>query len=379
MIPSPRANPHGSRFQKEQGFVVRQRLDAILLPAAAAAGFVVCILMAAPFLAPLTGALALAILSAPLQKRIELKIRRPALSAALSVLVVGLVVILPAAFVLERLLGQGATVAAYIQSEVQSGALQKGLSNYPQVAPIIDQIDNWIDLPAILAGLAGQFSSIGASFVRTSLVQVIALVLTFYFLFYFLRDRNAALDFVRRMLPLVPEESNHLFGRVADAVEATIYGTLVVAAVQGALGGAMFWALGLPAPAVWGLVMGLLSIVPVLGSFIVWIPAVAFLALNDQWGKAIVLAVWGAAVVGSIDNILRPILVGERLKLHTVVTFISIIGGVIVFGIPGFLLGPMIVTVTIVLVEIRRARQRSHERELLTRDPRSQDASDLRP
>jgi predicted PurR-regulated permease PerM len=347
---------------------VRQHLDAKLLPAAVAAGFVVCILMAAPFLAPLTGALALSILSAPLQKWIELKTRRPALSATFSVLVVGLIVILPAAFVLERLLEQAAAGAAHIQSEVQSGALQRSLTNYPRVAPVLNQIEQWIDLPAILASLARLFSSIAASFVRTSLVQMIAFALTFYFLFYFLRDRSEALEFVRSMLPLAPDEADHLFGRIADAVEATIYGTLVVAAVQGALGGAMFWALGLPAAAIWGLVMGLLSIVPVLGSFIVWIPAVAFLALNGQWEKAIILAVWGTAVVGSVDNILRPVLVGERLKLHTVVTFISIIGGVIVFGIAGFLLGPMIVTGTIILVQIWRARQRSHETELPTKE-----------
>ena len=150
---------------------------------------------------------------------------------------------------------------------------------------------------------------------------------------------------------------NRLFRRVGDTIHATIYGTLAVAAVQGTLGGLMFWVLDLPTPIVWGLVMGLLSVVPVLGTFVVWIPAALFLVLDGNWGKALVLAVWGAMVIGGIDNVLRPMLVGNRLKLHTVPTFLSIIGGLILFGASGFILGPLTVTVTMLLIEIWRSRR----------------------
>jgi len=102
--------------------------------------------------------------------------------------------------------------------------------------------------------------------------------------------------------------------------------------------------------------MGLLSIVPVLGAFVVWIPAAVFLALDGSWGKAVILTVWGAVVVGGIDNILRPMLVGHRLKLHTVPAFISMIGGLVLFGASGFILGPLTVTVTMLLLEIWKAR-----------------------
>jgi predicted PurR-regulated permease PerM len=182
--------------------------------------------------------------------------------------------------------------------------------------------------------------------------------LTFYLLFYFLRDRRSVRHLLRDLLPLSHDETDQLFRRVSDTVHATVYGTIAVAAAQGALGGLMFGILGLPAPLLWGLVMALLSIVPVLGAFIVWIPAAALLALDGHWGKAIILAAWGGLVVGSIDNVLRPILVGNRLRLHTVPAFIAMVGGLILFGASGFILGPLAFTVTLQLIAFWRSRER---------------------
>ena len=149
---------------------------------------------------------------------------------------------------------------------------------------------------------------------------------------------------------------NRLFDDVIDTVHATLYGTLAVAVVQGTLGGLMFWWLGLPAPVLWGIVMGLLAVVPVLGAFIIWIPAAIFLVLEGSGGKALLLTLWGGIVVGGIDNLLYPMLVGRRLKLHTVLAFISIIGGLLVFGPSGLILGPVVFTVTRLLLEIWNSR-----------------------
>ena len=137
-------------------------------------------------------------------------------------------------------------------------------------------------------------------------MQVIDVLLTFYLLFYFLRDRRAVLPSLRSLSPLSEASMNKVFSRVGDTIHATIYGTLAVAAVQGTLGGLMFWWLGLPAPVLWGLVMGVLAVVPVLGAFIVWIPAAILLALEGSWGKALILGVWGGVIVGGIDNVMYP-------------------------------------------------------------------------
>src|SRR5665647_1870889 len=114
----------------------------------------------------------------------------------------------------------------------------------------------------------------------------------------------------------------------------------------------MFWWLDLPAPVLWGTVMAVLAVVPVLGAFIIWIPAAIFLFLQGSEGKALLLTLWGAIVVGGIDNLLYPMLVGSRLKIHTVLAFVSLVGGLIVFGTSGLILGPVLFTVTRILLEI---------------------------
>ncbi len=219
-------------------------------------------------------------------------------------------------------------------------------------------LGQWIDqlnLPGAIGNVASWLATSSASLLRGWVLELLTVLLTFYLLFYFLRDRSAALDWLRGISPLTEAEMNRLFRRIVETVQATLYGTIAVAIVQGTLGGLMFWLLGLSTPLLWGTAMGLLAIIPVLGAFVIWIPAAIYLALDGNWGKALILTVWGAVVVGGIDNLLYPILVGNRLRLHTVPAFVAIVGGVILFGAAGLLLGPVAVTATIFL-EIWRVR-----------------------
>jgi predicted PurR-regulated permease PerM len=153
---------------------------------------------------------------------------------------------------------------------------------------------------------------------------------------------------------------DQLFARINDTVRATLYGTVVVASIQGTLGGLIFWWLGLPMPLLWGIAMGMFSIVPTLGAFVVWIPAALFLAIAGHWGNALILTAWGAVAIGGIDNLLYPLLVGNRLKLHTVPAFLSIVGGLILFGAAGLILGPLTIALTVFLLELWRVHVRSH-------------------
>jgi predicted PurR-regulated permease PerM len=324
----------------------------LVLAAASIGGIVICALLAEPFLGAITWALALAILFAPFQVWVEEKLKHPSLAAMISVLTIVLLVIVPAAFVTGRLVEEAASGAASVRARVANGEVQRLLDAHPGIAPVGRWIEAQIDLPSIMTSGAAWLSNVGATFVRSSVLQVAEILLTFYMLFYFLRDRLAVRSVLRDWMPLESADTDRLFRRVFDTVHATVYGTLAVAAVQGFLGGLMFWILGLPTPLLWGVVMSLLSIVPVLGSFVVWIPAAVLLLLDGDWGKAVILAAWGGIVVGGIDNLLRPMLVGNRLRLHTVPAFISMIGGLTLFGAPGFILGPLAVTVTMLLVEV---------------------------
>ena len=326
----------------------------MLLITAIAFGIYLCYRMALPFLPALTWAMALAILFAPLNRWLESKLRRANLAAGVTVLLVALLVVVPTTFMGQRLLQESARGATLVKTQVDSGEWRRALEAQPRLAPAAHWVERQVDLQGTVQTLTSWLTNKAAVLVQDSVVRLIGACLTFYLFFYFLRDRKTALSSLRFLSPLSSTEMDHLFGRVEDTVFATVYGTLAVAAVQGLLGGLMFWWLGLSAPLLWGVVMGLLAVVPVLGAFIVWVPAALFLLLAGSWGKALLLTVWGAVVVGGIDNLLLPILVGNRLKQHTLLALLSVVGGLMVFGASGLILGPVVLTVTTVLLEIWR-------------------------
>ena len=327
-------------------------VHALVLIVVTAPGLYLCYLLAAPFIPALAGALALSVLFAPLHRWVESTVKRPNLAATICVLVVCFVVVIPASLVMERIVGEAASGADIVKNRIETGEWHRAFDAHPSLAPVGQWIEREFDLPGLVRTGASWLTNTATSLVRGSVLQLIGAVLTFYLLFYFLRDRSVALATFRSLSPLSKADMNRLFSDVFDTVHATVYGTFAVAAVQGALGGLMFWWLGLPEPLLWGVVMGLLAVVPVLGAFVIWIPAAIFLALEDSAGKALLLALWGTIVVGGIDNLLYPLLVGRRLKMHSVVAFVSIVGGLIVLGPSGLILGPVIFTVTRVLLEI---------------------------
>jgi predicted PurR-regulated permease PerM len=273
------------------------------------------------------------------------------------VLWLGLIVILPLMYLGSRLVAEAASGAVTLKDKAASGEWRRALEGHETLAMLGRWIDQ-LDLPGAMSNVASWLATSSASLLRGSMLELLTILLTFYLLFYFLRDRNAILGWLREISPLTEAEMNRLFQRIVDTVQATLYGTVAVAIVQGALGGLMFWLLGLPAPVLWGIIMGLLAIVPVLGAFVIWVPAAIYLALDGNWGKALILVGWGGVIVGGIDNLLYPILVGNRLRLHTVPTFVAIVGGIILFGPAGLLLGPLAVTTTIFFLEIWRVRVR---------------------
>jgi predicted PurR-regulated permease PerM len=325
-----------------------------------AAAVYACYRLLVPFVPALVWALTFAVLFAPVHRWNEALLKRSNVAASISVIMVVVIVVVPGILVAERLIAEAARGALAIRAAIDSGEWQRAIETYPRFAPIVDWMARQMNLQDLLGSAAAWLTNTSASLVRGSIAQAIGFLLTFYFLFYFLRDRRDALASLLNVAPLSEHELGEVASRVADTIYATFYGTIVCAAVQGILGGLMFWWLGLRAPLLWGVIMGLLAIVPVFGAFVVWIPAAAFLALDGHWGQALILSVWGSAVIGGIDNVLYPILVGNRLRLHTVPAFVSIVGGLIVFGASGVILGPLVATITLTLLEIWRARTTGH-------------------
>ena len=320
-------------------------------------GLYLCYRLALPFLPALAWALALAVLFSPFQRWLESKVRHRNAASAISIIVIALMVVVPAFFVANRLITEIGRGAELIRAYASSGEFFRTLENHPHLAPAGHWIERQIDLPETIGRLATWLTNTTASIVRGSVMQLAVLLLTFYLLFYFLRDRHPALDSLRSLSPLTAREMERIFSRVTDTIHATVYGTLTVATIQGTLGGLMFWILGLPAPLLWGITMALLAVIPVLGAFVIWIPAAIWLATQGLWGKALLLTAWGGIVVAGIDNLIYPILVGKRLQQHSVLAFISLVGGLIFFGPSGIILGPLSITITLLLLEFRHERK----------------------
>lgn len=338
------------------GWLSRERALALVLIVATALAFYVCYRLALPFLPALTWALALAVVFHPLHKVIAGRVKNSNAAAGLTGAVVAILIVTPAVFLVQQVVSQASRGAQSLKAQAESGQLQSAVESNPQLSRLFGWVAPNMDLRAATEWAANSAGPYLSTFVGGSLWTLVQFLITFFTLFYLLRDRRAILKALRSLLPLSQSETDRLFARVGDTVYATIYGTFAVSFVQGVLGGLMFWWLGLPAPLLWGVMMFLLSLVPVLGAPIVWIPAAAFLALTGNWGKALILAGWGTVVIGSIDNLLYPVLVGDRLRMHTLLVFFSVVGGLILFGAAGLVLGPVAVVVTTTLVEVWRLR-----------------------
>ena len=181
---------------------------------------------------------------------------------------------------------------------------------------------------------------------------VVSLFVMLYLLFFFLRDGAALAKRIKDAIPLPAEQKRALFTKFTVVIRAMFKGTLLVAALQGALGGLIFWFLGIHAPVLWGVVMGLFALLPAVGAAIVWVPtAIYFLATGAIW-EGIVLIAFGAFVIGLVDNLLRPFLVGKDTELPDYVVLISTLGGIAIFGLNGFVVGPVIAAMFIAVWDI---------------------------
>jgi predicted PurR-regulated permease PerM len=320
-----------------------------------------------PFYGTILWASIIALLFGPVYRRLLLRLRRPTPAALLTLAIVLLTVILPFALVTAAL----AREAASVYPLLKSGELNPALYFHG----VFDRLPEWvgtlldrfglIDFDAVqrrlIAGLAqgSQFIATQALSIGQGTFEFVAgIFITLYLAFFLIRDGAGVLRAVRRAIPLAPEHTQELLDKFTAVIRATIKGNLLVAAIQGALGGLAFWYLGVGGALLWAVAMAFLSLLPAIGAGLVWVPvAVYFLMTGAVW-KGMALAAYGVLVIGLVDNLLRPVLVGKDTRMPDYLVMITTLGGMAVFGLNGFVVGPVIAAMFIAAWHIYLTTQR---------------------
>lgn len=270
-------------------------------------------------------------------------------AAILVVLLCMIVFVIPAVFIFISFLEQAGILYDLIKGQEFTPVLY--LDQIIQSFPVIREVSEMfnIDLNEIkqkVAEFGLRLSSLLAqqalSFGSDTLGVVSDLVMILYILFFMLRDGEDLIELLIKALPLGDERERMLFAQFSSVTRATVKGTLMVAVVQGLLGGAAFTFLGIQGAVLWGTVMTVLSLVPVVGCALVWAPVALYYCAVGLWWKGVFLTLFGVCVIGVVDNVLRPILVGKDTKLPDYIILLSTLGGFVMFGFSGFIVGPVI-------------------------------------
>ena len=301
-----------------------------------------------PFLVPLGWAVVLVVCFYPLHKRLEQRWGRGRAAAA-STVGVTLVLVIPALILLGGFVRQGLDAARAISQA-------HGSAEAPLIAEI-DRVTAWLQqyFPSMKSvdpvqmveqgteRLAQFLAQRAGSVAKNAAVFVLDLFIMLFALFYLFRDADQIVDGVRRALPFDESQREEMLMQARELISASVTASLAISAVQGVIGGVSFTLVGLPAPIFWGVVMAFFALLPLVGSWVIWVPAALWLLTQGHIGGGVTLGITCGLLAGTIDHFVRPILLSGRARMSPLLVFISVLGGISVFGMLGFVLGPIVV------------------------------------
>jgi predicted PurR-regulated permease PerM len=327
-----------------------------------------CFRIMQPFLMPIFLALILSTLLTPVYETLARRLRnRQSLAALVVCIALTLAIVLPVVLLTVSLAREANGLYEHLRNPENSAKLQAWLN--PDSNPLLAKVRTW--LPASLRlpdlNIGANISSKAQTIIQSTLAFTTTLAagvfnfLMDYFimivvLFFLLRDSAYFAESVRRISPLSDDDENLFVERFRVVTQATVVGSIATAAGQGLISALIFWIMGLQNPILWGSLTALLSLVPVVGTAVVWVPWTIFLFATGSAGRAVLFMVLQIVLVGGIDNILRPLLIEGRVKMHTLVVFFSILGGIGYFGILGIFIGPLVFAIAIAFVEFYTGR-----------------------
>ena len=321
-------------------------------------------LILTPFLTAITWAAILAILFYPVYAALlELMRGRATLAAMTVIFLITIIVIVPGVELARFLADEAVSLLQSVRLLLDEDGKQQWLAQ-PWVRRLIGWWDmatfRLVDFKIDWKNLLIQGAQSSSTFIVTQVKGIAQNVLLFtvnfivalFTLFFFLRDGAELVNRIQRLLPMDQEHQQRLFKNIVDSVLAVVHGSLVVAMVQGLLAGLAYWFLGVPYAVLWGVVTAFVSLLPVGGSAIVSIPAAIYLFLQGETVRGIVLLIWCLGFVGTVDNILKPLLIGNRLGLPVLFLFFGILGGLALFGAVGIVLGPALFALLRALLDL---------------------------
>jgi len=314
------------------------------------------------FFIPICWAAVFAITFYPLYQKILKKLKYKGPTSALMCLLIVVLIIGPFAYLFAVLVNEAAMAVAKVNAMYQSGQLDEFLSfEIPWLKALTEKLSQYFDVSQFnienmikqVADNVGQFL-----FSQTGWLISNGTRFVFYFglmiftMYYFFKDGETVVKQIKTLVPLSKEQVNRIFKQLREVIYATMYGGVVVALLQGLLGGILFAIFGISSPVFWGAVMALLSIIPFVGAFVIYIPAGMILIFSGSYVKGILVIALGTIIVSQVDNVVRPLLVSGKTSMHPLLLFFSMLGGVALFGLLGIVLGPLIAAVFVTLLQI---------------------------
>ncbi|BBO67869.1 AI-2E family transporter [Desulfosarcina alkanivorans] len=283
---------------------------------------------------------------------------RRSLASVLTLLLIIIVVVLPLAVLTGVVTGQAIkvsqTAVPWVKTQLsQPGAVSDFLENIPYYDKVAPHSELILRKAGEMVGSISQFLINNLRSATMGAVNFLFMIFTWlYTMYFFLMDGDKLLEKILYYLPLQDHDEQQMLDRFTSVTRATLKGTAVIGILQGGLAGVAFWAVGIPSATFWGVIMVVLSIIPSVGTAIVWVPVALILGFGGAVGKAIGLFVFCGLVVGSLDNLLRPILVGKDTQMHELMIFFGTMGGIFMFGMVGVIIGPIIAALFVTVWEI---------------------------
>jgi predicted PurR-regulated permease PerM len=319
------------------------------------------VLIFAPFALSMAWAAFLAFLLFPLNVRLRRRLRGASLAAGLLTVLAPITILLPLSALSVDFVAQ---ISALLKN-LQRAASQLDIRTFSdlQQFPVIARANVWLQQHAgisaeqmqawLVSGtreVMQRAASMSGWVFLGALGSLLAFAIMLFLLFFFLRDGDAMIGRARRLIPLDEERKERLFSQLGAVTRAIVIGTTVTALLQGVLIGIGFTIADLPSPVVFGVLAALLSLLPVGGAAFVWIPAAIWLFIDKHWGYGIFMLVWGL-LLGGLDNVLRPILISGRARISALAVFVGVLGGIPAFGAIGIILGPVVLSLVLALIE----------------------------